>query len=349
MPPLNDLVSLEAEFRARGWDRPATGRVLVELAIHLAVSLGGAAYFFTTPSILGKAAGLVVATLGSFGVATNTHTASHRGTSTSRALDVALSYFGYAFLLGLSATYWHHKHVVVHHRAPNVYREDDDIDLLPVFAILEPHRRAARGLSKGWFEVQWLILPLAIGLNAVNMAVTGCRFVCSRLLDRRRRRWFHVVDLSVLVMHLAARVALVRVFPPGEVATFFLLHLVLLGYVLFAGFAPAHLPAEAALLDRRARGADEYLAAVAATSLNIRTGPLGRFLCSGVDYQIEHHLFPGYCHVYYAKMAPIVEAYLRARGLPYRRVGWAEGVWKALCVFIRPKRVVRLFERREEA
>jgi hypothetical protein len=48
-------------------------------------------------------------------------------------------------------------------------------------------------------------------------------------------------------------------------------------------------------------------------------------------------------------MAPIVEAYLRARGLPYRRVGWAEGVWKALCVFIRPKRVVRLFERREEA
>jgi linoleoyl-CoA desaturase len=37
----------------------------------------------------------------------------------------------------------------------------------------------------------------------------------------------------------------------------------------------------------------------------------------GLNYQIEHHLFPGVCHVHYKKLAPIVKSTTAAFGLPY--------------------------------
>lgn len=340
---VESLDALRAEFRARGWDRPATGRVLVEMALHLLVMFGGSALFFMSSGWALKALGIVLAAVGSFGVATNTHTASHRATSSSRRFDSVLTYLGYPFLLGMGATYWHHKHVVVHHRAPNVYGVDDDIDVGPLFAILEPQRRDARGLLRGWYAVQWLFVPLAIGFNAFNMAWTSLRFLTSRLSDPKRRRLAHVLDVAALLAHAAVFGALLAAgLDPVEVLVFFVLRLVLLGYLLFAAFAPAHMPEEAVCLDARGRGREDYVAAVAATSLNFRAGALGRFLCSGVDFQIEHHLFPRYSHVYYARMAELVEDYCRHHGLPYRTIGWGEGIWKSLVVFVRPKRVVPL-------
>jgi linoleoyl-CoA desaturase len=37
----------------------------------------------------------------------------------------------------------------------------------------------------------------------------------------------------------------------------------------------------------------------------------------GLNYQIEHHLFTGVCHVHYRKVAPIVQMTAKAYGLPY--------------------------------
>jgi linoleoyl-CoA desaturase len=38
----------------------------------------------------------------------------------------------------------------------------------------------------------------------------------------------------------------------------------------------------------------------------------------GLNYQVEHHLFPNVCHVHYRKLAPIVEQTAREFGLPYK-------------------------------
>ena len=48
--------------------------------------------------------------------------------------------------------------------------------------------------------------------------------------------------------------------------------------------------------------------------------PDNRFLSwfiGGLNYQIEHHLFTGVCHVHYRKLAPIVQATAKQYGLPY--------------------------------
>jgi fatty acid desaturase (delta-4 desaturase) len=47
----------------------------------------------------------------------------------------------------------------------------------------------------------------------------------------------------------------------------------------------------------------------------------GSWLCTlngGLNYQIEHHLFPRMNHTYYPKIAPYVKAYCESKGIPYR-------------------------------
>jgi linoleoyl-CoA desaturase len=38
----------------------------------------------------------------------------------------------------------------------------------------------------------------------------------------------------------------------------------------------------------------------------------------GLNYQVEHHLFPNICHVHYRKISKIVEETTKEFGLPYK-------------------------------
>jgi linoleoyl-CoA desaturase len=76
--------------------------------------------------------------------------------------------------------------------------------------------------------------------------------------------------------------------------------------------------------------------------VNFRTGVIGRLLCAGADYQIEHHLFPGISHVHYPQVSKVVKAYCDAHGYPHRTLGWGEAVMKSLLIFYRPKPVQTL-------
>ena len=69
-----------------------------------------------------------------------------------------------------------------------------------------------------------------------------------------------------------------------------------------------------------------------------------------MQYQIEHHLFPGVPHVYYPKLSPLVRRFCEENGYPYRTLGWAEAIWKSLIIFRNPKKVAATFnELRDDA
>jgi linoleoyl-CoA desaturase len=129
-------------------------------------------------------------------------------------------------------------------------------------------------------------------------------------------------------------------FPVLSVIGVHLLRFSLIGMALFAVLAPGHFPAEAVCLDpsERDRG-DFYLRQTVAT-VNFRTGPIGRWLCSGLEYQIEHHMFPSISHRFYPAMSPLVRELCQRHGLPYRQLGWGEAIWKSYQVFAHPKAVL---------
>jgi linoleoyl-CoA desaturase len=326
-------------LRQGGWYRPATGRILLELVVHLTMMLGGLCFALEASNPVFRAVAYIVSAMGGLGITTNTHTSSHYATTGNRRLNQLLTYFGYTFFFGTSASYWWHKHCVVHHPRPNLIGIDEDADLMPWFAINEDDFERSRGLRRLLFRVQWVIIPLAIGLNVFNTQRQGWQHLLRILADPAKRKSSHWFDLGVLLSHWVALVLLPMIFyGPAKVLAVYSVEMILIGYAMFIAFAPAHFPEEAIFASHSQKDED-FVLRQTVTTVNFRTGWLGRLLCSGVEYQIEHHLFPAIPHIYYPKLSGIVQRYCIENGYPYRTLGWGEAVWKALLIFRSPKKV----------
>lgn len=325
--------------RERGFMEKRQGRVMFELGVCLALHLGGIALFIAVPNILVRTLAIYIMTYGGLGVATNTHTSSHNASTRFSAMNKALTYFGYAFLFGTPANYWWHKHCVVHHPSPNVIEIDADVDLMPFFAVTERDYQKSGRMARLFYRIQWIFIVGVLALNVLFTQLQGYRFLAGALADPKRRRDVYWIDLGVVILHYIVFIALPMLFfTPLSVIGFYALRHGLMGYAMFACFGPAHYPDEAVFIDRSLL-AEDYVFRQTATTVNFRTGFFGRLACAGLDYQIEHHLFPGVPHVYYPEMSKVIEEYCHKHGYPYRTLGWWESIWKSLLIFYRPKKV----------
>jgi linoleoyl-CoA desaturase len=336
------LTELRREFARRGWDKKATNRIVFELLIHVAIAVAGIAIFMTSRNPTVRVLGIVISSFGCMGVGTNTHTSTHYGTSDKRWVNEALSYFGYPMFLGLSASYWWHKHVVLHHPAPNVVGVDSDADLLPWFAITADEVHASSGLRRFYYErLQFWLFPVALALNCFSIQMAGWKYLIRMLCHSKRRKSAQRIDLSALVLHYVAWIGVPLLFwPLPAVAVFYILRTILLGYGMYAILAPGHFPAEAQRTTDEVRHGADFFAVQTAGTVSFRTGLLGRFLCSGLEYQVEHHLFPNISHVHYPEISVVVQGFCAEHGLPYRSYSWATALWKSWAVLRFPQQVV---------
>jgi linoleoyl-CoA desaturase len=336
---LEALSALRAEFRARGWHHKATARVVAELCVHVMVVLGGIAIFVLAEHWALRAIGMIISTIGSVGVGTNTHTASHYAASKSRFVNDVLCYFGYPFFLQLGATYWRHQHIVVHHPNPNVMGADDDADFSPFFASTDREVLAARGGFRKSLRWQFLTFPMIVWVHCYIRQIKSWGHVVKMLRDPERRRPGHYADAVAMALHWVAWFIIPSFFFPWtHVVLFNLLRIGLLGYPLYAVLAPGHYPAAAPVI-AKGNWEKDFVFLQTATTLNYRTGLIGGFVSSGLQYQIEHHLFPGYCHVYYSRMSPFVKKFCEEHGYPHKTLGWGEALWECFRIFYRPKHV----------
>ncbi|HEX6750073.1 MAG TPA: acyl-CoA desaturase [Longimicrobium sp.] len=341
------MTALNRELAARGFHRRPTARLLAELALFVALGAGGAVAFLVVPGIPAKAAALVAMTLGNLGMTTHTHSSSHNATSRRLWVNKALTLFGYGVWFGASAHYWWNKHVAVHHATPNVVGLDDDVDLLPWFALTPEEFQSGGPVRRWYYRHQWVVVPLAVALTTLNMIRASWAFLVPVLRDPRRRTRLHWIDLAAVTSHSLFWIGLPLLwFPAGQVAVFYLLRSAFTGYAVFATAAPAHFPVEAKFLPTEGHGTrgeyrrhSDYVLLQTVTTVNYRTGWLGTLLCCGAQYQLEHHLFPGISHPYYPRISPLLRRWCQENGYPYRTLGWWEGIWKTFRVFKHPKPV----------
>jgi len=285
--------------------------------------------------------GLVASCLGFTGIATLGHVASHNAALPSPLANKILYYVSFPLLLQVSSRYWRHSHLIAHHPSPNVTGVDDDCDLRPVFALNDVHLAAFASWRQRWPSLQGVLLLLLLPLNGLNIIRQGWVRLFRELRGGHRglATW---LDLACLLLHLTVWLALPMLcFHPLDVVLFYLLRLGLIGCGMFAVLAPGHYPAEAACLAQSQRISGDFYLRQGATTINFRTGFLGRFFCSGLEYQIEHHFFPSVSYVHLRAMQPLVEQWCAEQGIPYRCLGWGEAIWKSWLTFVEPKRVVQ--------
>ena len=99
-----------------GFGRKTTAIILAECALFVLLNIAGLTLVIGCPGLILKGVGMLLITFGGMGLSTNGHTASHNAISDRRWLNEFITYFDFAFFLGVSGKYWKYKHIVVHLR-----------------------------------------------------------------------------------------------------------------------------------------------------------------------------------------------------------------------------------------
>ena len=128
-----------------------------------------------------------------------------------------------------------------------------------------------------------------------------------------QRRW---VEISFITFRLAGFAALVfLVLPPEKAVAFLGVQLAVFGLYMGSSFAPNHIGMP--LVSPKLKL--DFLRRQVLMSRNISGGALISVFMGGLNYQIEHHLFPSMARPYLRKAQPLVAAYCAAQGVPYTR------------------------------
>jgi fatty acid desaturase len=208
--------------------------------------------------------------------------------------------------IGLSYRWWVGKHNR-HHAHPNTERVDPDIATGAV-AFTANQARASRGVARLAYRYQaYLFFPLLL-TEALHLHVASIRALLAR--PGKHRAW----EALLLATHIAGYLTvLFLVLPPVKAAVFVVVQQGLFGLYLGCSFAPNHkgMPT----LDPADRS--DFLRRQVMTSRNVRGGLLTDFVLGGLNYQIEHHLFPSMPRPNLRRSQPLVAAFCQQHGLPY--------------------------------
>ncbi|HCN64730.1 MAG TPA: hypothetical protein DIT33_15235 [Pseudomonas sp.] len=334
----HDFALLRQSLITQGYTAKTPWAIFAEWLLFVLLAVSAITVIAIAKSLWLLALAFYLIVMASMGITTNAHTASHHAISRRRWVNTFFLYFGYPFFSQLSANFWQQKHLVIHHPHPNVIGVDNDANLAPFFALHQTELQRAHGLHRWWYEHQGYFLPLVLAGNSFAVIFQGWSYLIGQLTDRQRRKAAHWWDLATLLLHWLVWVVLPCFFFSIEgVLMFTLLRFTAMSYAMFALFAPAHYPAAACIYESEASA--NFVMRQTITTINFRTGHIGRLLCGGVEYQIEHHLFPTISPRHYPAISPILKRFCEQQGYPYRTEGWLEAIRHSLDTFWHPKPV----------
>jgi fatty acid desaturase len=302
----SDYARLSRAVRQAGLMDPRTGNYAWRIAVTTFLLAAGWAAFVLTGNSWWQLAVAVFLAVIFTQVGFLGHDAGHRQICAARRPSYVLGLLLGNLGIGLSFGWWVAKHNR-HHANPNTEGADPDV-MLNALAMTADQVAASRGLSRTVFRWQaFLFFPMLLG-EAFSVHAASIR-----ALSRRGRR-HRLAEAALLAAHFAAYLTVVfLVLSPVKAVVFILVQQGLFGVYLGASFAPNHkgMP----ILSRH----DEYdfLRRQVLTSRNIRGNWFTDLALGGLNYQIEHHLFPSMPRPSLRRSQPLIREFCHQHGLPY--------------------------------
>ncbi|MDR6972821.1 acyl-CoA desaturase [Leifsonia shinshuensis] len=239
------------------------------------------------------------------------HDAAHRQIFRSGRWNDWTSLVVGDLFVGMSYGWWQHKHTR-HHANPNQEGVDPDIEL-PVIAFT-PRQAQDRPAALRWLigHQGWFFFPVLL-LEGLSLHASSVRRVLAREPVARRP-----VEIAFLTVRIVGYLTLVLlVLSPGIAAVFLAVQLGLFGFYMGMSFAPNHkgmpLVPHGMKLD--------FLRRQVLMSRNIRGSRTLDFLMGGLNYQIEHHLFPSMPRPHLRRAAPTIRAFCAEHEVTYTETG----------------------------
>jgi fatty acid desaturase len=259
--------------------------------------------------LMAAALGIVFTQFAFFG-----HEASHRTVFVSGKANDRLGMFLSSFMVGVGHQWWMNKHSR-HHQNPNQIGKDPDIEI-DTISFIEEDAAKSRGIVRAITRRQgWFFFPLLTleGFNLHKLSI-----VSLFQFGSTRQKW---TEMSLITAHFVLYLVPLFLFLPlGMAFAFIGVQMAVFGVYMGASFAPNHkgmpiIPADAKV---------DFLTKQVVTSRNVSGGWPMSILMGGLNFQIEHHLFPNMARPYLGQARSIVREYCKTVDVPYTETSLME-------------------------
>ena len=222
-------------------------------------------------------------------------------------------------LLGISRSWWVNQHNE-HHNNPNDLELDPHIDI-PVMVFSEEQARNLKGIMRFFIRYQaFYFFPMLLG-EGVGMRIAGAQYIITRKIR------FPVAEPLLMAFHFLLYFGMLFYFLSAWHAfMFFMVHQMVFGLYMGSIFAPNHKGMPTVTRDS---GLD-FLRRQVVTARNMRAHPVTDFMYGGLNYQIEHHLFPTIPRNKLKEAQKIVRTFCKEHSISYYEVGAFRSQWEIL-------------------
>ncbi len=314
---------VEAYFQQKGIPYSGDIRLYIKTVVLLSLAIGIYATLMLAPIpgwfafLLAAFSGFLLATIGFNVMHDANHGAYSRNKKFNEFLGLTMNF------LGSNAMIWRQQHNVIHHTFTNVDGVDDDIQKPPFLrmcgsqAYLEVHRYqqfymfflyGISSLFRIWFTDFKSYFRKRINNNPVWKMTTGDHIT------------FWVTKVLYVVFYIAIPISVWGLGP--FLAGYFAMNFVL-GFTLAIVFQLAHVVEETIFeaaneeLDKQVIERDWTVYQMLTTVNFAPDNKVVGWLVGGLNYQVEHHLFPKISHVHYPAISAIVKATCEKHNIPY--------------------------------
>lgn len=273
------------------------------------------------PMSLWAAAGLcIVMGIGIAGVGMSVmHDACHGAYSRHHWINRMLG--GTLYLLGSNVLNWKIQHNVLHHTYTNIAGMDEDI------AAKGPIRLAAQTPLKKHHRYQYLFVFIFYGMMTFAKLINDFPNLFKYNKKGLVRQQHGELRSEFIKMALRKLLYLAVVFGLPLWLTDFTWYQLLIGFVIMHWVASmilsfvfqlAHVVEGAEQpFEESEHYANWHVHQLRTTADFARNNKILGWYIGGLNFQIEHHLFPNICHIHYSKIAPIVQNTALQYGIPY--------------------------------
>lgn len=241
------------------------------------------------------------------------HDGGHRQIFHSTRKNEILTFITGNLLIGMSNGWWLNKHNA-HHSHPNEVDMDPDIDL-GVLAFSEQDALDKRGFERLLVKYQKYFFFPFLSLLGIDLQRRSILY-----LFTSREKYRKVEALLLALHHILYLGLLFYCLAPWQAVIFMIIHQGLFGVFLGSAFAPNHkgMP----ILEKGSR--IDFLRRQVLTSRNVSGSFINDFWYGGLNYQVEHHLFPSMPRNNLKKAQKIVQVFCQEHAIAYYETSMAQ-------------------------